>query len=883
MNLAKILYMTLIVLLLAGCGDNDAAKLLVEGDQYRSHENYSGAIVIYKTILDEHPNDIHARIGLAKSYLATGKLDQARKNYEKYLLQNPYDKEVHYDLARLERFSKDRAKALEYIASYCAEHPESLDGAVLHGQLQLEDGQDAKAEEWFRKGLAIAPESSAARLGLAHVYRSRQQLDEVDGIIAEILEKEPTNREALYLLADRKREQGDIKAYREIFVRISEAHPNDAYAKYMKAHAMLEAEDFGKAWEIAQELKATAPNSGLGQKVTGLSMYIQKEYKEAINAFHSAISIRPDAEAYFFLGLSYYALGDLETAISQFRQAADRADYIKAREMISMILLRQNRLDESVSEARKVIDEDDKNLVARMTLGDALTLKGDATGAMEQYKAVAEGSPNDSSTYLKMGALHYSLGQMDQAESALNKAVSASPESIRPVVVLFAFYMKNGETDLARRTLEDGMTGEKVDSVLYYLLAQVNLTDNNIEAAKESLAQAKASDPANPDPYITLAAMSLAERKPEAALEEYNAILAQRQDFARAWLGKALVLQLLKRPDEAEASYREALKTKSPEAYLAYASNLMRQGKPEEALTIVEQGRSELPFIPDVERLRAQILLSMKRYDDVLSLCNELEKRNQSAALGLRTRTYMLKGDFDKAVVSARQIIDFFPDQPVGYLNLAEIYANMGDRTSQMATLEEGLRRCDSNSTILVAMGTTHLGRGEIKKALTYIDAAIKRDDKNFVAQTIRGNIQTLLGDETEAVDCYKKALQLSERYVPALNNLAMIYLRSDRTRMEALRLGYTAYMQRPGDPAVLDTFGYALAVNGRSDEAVQVLQRALELAGENPDIEYHLGYAYQRSGDNDKAKPLLEKVANCENCESADEARKLLASISGE
>lgn len=883
-KLKNFVYLTLIVIFLVGCGKNDVAGMLGEAEQYQGDGNYSGAIVIYKTILEDHPNELKARLGLAKSYLATRKLDQARKNFEKYQLQNPYDKDLNYDLARLERFSRNRPKALEYIDAYCSDHADSVDGALLYGRLLLEDGKGAQAEEWFRKALQLAPDNNEAQIGIAQVYRSLGRKDEADKVIAGILAKDPTNREALYFKAARELEQKDKKAYRQTFVAISDAYPRDVYAKYIKAQAMLEEKKFDKAAQLASQLKTMAPKSPYSDKITGLSMYLQKNYQEAINAYHKAVSIRPDADSYFFLGLSYYAVGDLETAISHLRQAADRADdYLKAREMISIILLQQHRFDESMAEAQKVLDKDADNVAARMTMGDALTMKGETEEAIEQYEAVAKSRPDDSTTFLKMGALNYSLGNVQQAESDLTRAVTASPDSIRPMVILSAFYIKNNEKDMARNTLEGGLNGSKNDSVLYYLLARVELSDNNVDKAKEYLAKAKESNPDYPNSYLTLAALHLAQKKPEEALKEYTALLERKPEFTRAWLGKAMVLQLMHRPDEADASFKEALKTNTPEAYLSYARSLARGGKPDQALAVLEQGRDKMPFNAGLERLRAQVLLSMKRYDDVLALCDELETRSQSAALGLRTRTYMLKGDTDKAVGSAKQIIEFYPDQPVGYLTLADIYGGTGDKANQLATLEEGQKHCDSDSPILVALSSYYLTSGETKKALSYIDAAIKRDENNYVARTIRGNIRTLLGKDKDAVASYTKALQLSPRYVPALNNLAMLYLKDPKTRLEALRLGYTAYMQRPGEPAVLDTFGYALAVNGRNDEAVQVLEKALETAGENPDIEYHLGYAYKQSGKIDKATPLLEKVANCPDCAHAGEAKELLAAIKSE
>jgi Tfp pilus assembly protein PilF len=55
---------------------------------------------------------------------------------------------------------------------------------------------------------------------------------------------------------------------------------------------------------------------------SGLQLYFQKDYPEAIREFQNAVSINPDdARSYYFMGYSYYQLRDMEKAQDSFDMA----------------------------------------------------------------------------------------------------------------------------------------------------------------------------------------------------------------------------------------------------------------------------------------------------------------------------------------------------------------------------------------------------------------------------------------------------------------------------------------------------------------------------------------------------------------------------------
>ncbi|OIQ49155.1 Photosystem I assembly protein Ycf3 [Pseudodesulfovibrio hydrargyri] len=883
-RVASIFFLLLLTAALPACGQNSEADLMAEGQRYMQEKNYQGAIVIFKTLLEQSPEKMEARFALGKAYLRTGKLDQAEKSFEKYARQNPYDAELLLETGRLKLFRQDYAGAAETLAAYTEKEPKSAEGFSLLGRADWAQGKDEEAKAMFEKALSLDPNQEEAELALAQMSLAQDDPDRAKSLVDNLLAASPDNREGLYFKAKLAGMQGDQETYRDTMKALVKAHPTDGYAKFLYAKTLLAEGDFDGVTALANELQSGAPKMPFGKMLKGMVSYAQKDYRAAVNAFQEAVAIQPDIEGYFYLGMSYYGMGDLETAISQLRVAADRSDdFLKAREMISLILFQQKRFNESIAEAQKIIEVDSNNVLARVILGDAYTAQGDPDMALGELKEITEKNPNFANAFIKMGALYYEKGEMGESEEALKGAMNAAPDNIRPRLVLSSFYLRNGDKDLAQKVLKDGLKGTPDDVPLYVSLARMSLLDKDSAKAREYLDQARSLDAKNPAPYMMLASIDLAERDTDSALAEYNALLAQREGFVRALLAKAVVLDTLGNAGEAVAAYKEAVKSGDATAYMAYAGSLRKAGDNEGALAVANEGLGHSAHNIRLTQLKADILYGMKRYEEVLEMSNGIEKINREAGLSLRTRTFVLMKEYDKAVAAARQMCDFNPKSPAGYLILADVNMNAGRSDDWGRALSEGVEKCGPDSALLLQLGRYYSSLGDYPKALTYFDSVIKSDGNSFQAHAMQGDVYLTTGRTNKAVDSYSRALELNDRYIPALNNLAMIYVEDPKTAPEALRLAYKAYLLAPWNPSIMDTFGYALAMNGKADTAVSILEKAASVQADDQNINYHLGYAYYKAGDREQAQARLKTVADCAQCEKSRDARELLKAMDGE
>jgi tetratricopeptide (TPR) repeat protein len=122
------------------------------------------------------------------------------------------------------------------------------------------------------------------------------------------------------------------------------------------------------------------------------------------------------------------------------------------------------------------------------------------------------------------------------------------------------------------------------------------------------------------------------------------------------------------------------------------------------------------------------------------------------------------------------------------------------------------------------------------------------------------GNLYQSKSDWKKAEDAYQRALAINSQDPVASNELARVMLSKGENLDIALSLAQTAGRGLPNAPAVVDTLGWIYYRKGVYPLAINYLEQALQLQEknkmpDNPDIDYHLGWAYEKA-----EKPALAR-----------------------
>ena len=113
------------------------------------------------------------------------------------------------------------------------------------------------------------------------------------------------------------------------------------------------------------------------------------------------------------------------------------------------------------------------------------------------------------------------------------------------------------------------------------------------------------------------------------------------------------------------------------------------------------------------------------------------------------------------------------------------------------------------------------------------------------------------------------------------MNNLASLLTeKGDKANLDKA-LGLAKGFENADYPAFIDTLGWIYFKSGQNDRALPLLQKAVDKAPDVAVFQYHLGMAYYKKGDMKTAKGYLKKAVDAKSkFPGIEEAKGTLAKL---
>ncbi len=316
-------------------------------------------------------------------------------------------------------------------------------------------------------------------------------------------------------------------------------------------------------------------------------------------------------------------------------------------------------------------------------------------------------------------------------------------------------------------------------------------------------------------------------------------VLAQleRRDDATALLDAAFGAD----PDPLVAALRESLDAgESPafdiitspaeglaEVFFTVAGALSGEAEDTYTLLYARVAEALAPAHTDATLLAAAILERQEQYELATAAYNRISREDPAFHLAELGRAEALRAAErnDAAIEVLEQLAKSHPDLPDVHRALGDIY------------------RAEERYDLAAAA----------------YDAAIAalpvEDASQWVLYYVRGISHERGKRWEQAEPDFRKALELSPDQPQVLNYLGYSFLEMQENLDEALGMIQRAVDQRPDDGYIVDSLGWALYRLGRYEEAVAPMERAAELMAVDPIVNDHLGDVYWAVGRRTEAE----------------------------
>ena len=859
--------------------------------EFRRAGDRRTAVIVLKQRLLEAPDDVDARILLARLYNEFERGDLDARTLEPLRGNRGFPNRAMPVWLEAELLLGKPEEVLQRIDTHTLRTGSDTASRLLLGRAQLEAGRFEASEQTFDQILSRSPSNAGALAGLARIGLRRRRFGDAERWAARAIEKAPgalsgwlVKGDILYALgrfqearqayAHAVELNGDIARARLGLARtllvmhrypgadaqlaaVESVHRGLAEVLLLKALSALGQGALTQAAADAAQLAAAFPASPRAMLVKGTVALRQSRYAEATASLELAVAKAPGSiHARELLARAQLATGGARDAIRTL-VPAQRADPFN-REVLTLLgqayLASGNaaRANALLARAMKTVSGPQ---AARMRTGLALQMLalGDVEGARaERAKARVE-NPGGNEGAMLDAFLALQAGRTSEATELagqLARGTAGKPAAIALNLQGIAFETA-GDLERARATYEAARK-QAPD----YLYSTFNLARLEARAGRTARARALyrdlSAEGANPEASIALANLAYEAGDAGAARQELEAARGKHPDH----IGLRLALVRLDldqgRAEAARALAEDTLglAPHNPNVVRLTVASRERTGAATDGLALLEQAVREAPgnaMLTGLVTARRYARGERKEARRALAAYVTAGRR-QPAALAEAARMALSGQDGEEAARLVSRALKAAPGDPVPILLAADIDVAAGRYHDAVRRYRSLLDR-DPDGAARLKLGHALWLSGDRSGAERQFRLLLARDAGDFRARLSLAQLYAREGKPQAARLEYERVLERRPRDRAALNNLAALLLRKGDSK-EALVVAARAYALPGFNAHVADTYGWALHQTGKVQKAVEVLALAVQAAPARALPRYHLGAARARAGD---------------------------------
>ena len=224
--------------------------------------------------------------------------------------------------------------------------------------------------------------------------------------------------------------------------------------KIEKAMSLFKEKKYKEAIDAFSSVLETEPDNADVYNNMGVAYSCEGDFEHAEKSYVRALELDPElAQAYINLSDLYYKSGDLASAVGTLQRGSyELRDNLAIAHLLARVYIEDQRWDDAIEELERVLDGEPENYDAYYDLGHVYFELGDYETAIDNFENVIAYEENQNNELL-----YYALAQAYEANNQIDKAIS---NYLKAIVVNDKFtlaYKKVGILFLARGDYEDAI------------------------------------------------------------------------------------------------------------------------------------------------------------------------------------------------------------------------------------------------------------------------------------------------------------------------------------------------------------------------------------------------------------------------------------------
>jgi tetratricopeptide (TPR) repeat protein len=413
--------------------------------------------------------------------------------------------------------------------------------------------------------------------------------------------------------------------------------------------------------------------------------------------------------------------------------------------------------------------------------------------------------------------------------------------------------------------------------------------------------------------------MLVDQKKFDDALAHINTAIKADPGSVPAYFARGKVWALMARWDDAKDAFNQVLKLnpRAASAQVELSKLHLQSGATDVAVTLAGAAVTSDPRRADARLILARGLIARGDFGQAQTILADLQRGMPDSAIihAQLGWLHLAKKENPEATAEFQHALKIDPLQLDAVSGIVAQDMATGRKAEAIARLDAMVKDAPSNAALLTLSGRTNATAGNLDVAQSLLSKAIATDPNSLdaysylgevylrqnriedarrefenraqlemhpvAALTMVGLIYQMQNRTTDAQHMFEKVLEIDPKSSVAANNLAWIYAENGGNLDVALQLAQTAQASLPNSAEATDTLGYIYMKKQLYELSISTLKRAVDSEPKNAAFQYHLGLAYAKYGDKDKAKPIIETALRLKSdFTGADDAKRLLAGL---
>ena len=848
---------TVLSLVLVGCS-GDSEEMSQEEIQYLSHVDQArffqqqgelkASTLEARNAIDLQPGRLAPYLVIIDNLLKAGdarsaerQLDQLLEN-EDLTIDDQNQAQIGLIKARANLMQQNYNEALEALAPITnPDRAQDMESRILRGDIHLAAGNRDAAKAAYENALELDSNSALPFVGLSRVAYSTENRDQAREYIQKAEEVDPQNEE-LWLWKGRlahaenrwaEAEQAYINALETIG-----QYDVMTFQKYETMSALIDVlRQQGKSAEafVYEEILAkSAPGTIRSNLVAAQEAFNEGDLSSAARYLEEVLTQSPGNEtAATLLGIIRFRQGRAEDAEKLLAPVVEMNESIEATRLLAAARLQQRDV-EGARELFSDIDENEADPSTLALVGIASLAGGDTETGERLIEKSLELNEENNQLRLRYANYHISQGNTDKAIILAREAISLDPEGNAGRQMLIRAHIAADELGNATEVAEDWVEEMPSNEQALLFRGNVALQANNPEQAEQYFQRARKAEPESPTALVALGRLEQSRGNTEAAQAYFVEAVQLAPNNRQALQGLTSVM-----PREEVTSLMAEIREAQPEAIgprLVLLESALING--DRTLADELTGGLIEREEPDTPAPAEQIVSTIYS-----GTATQLARRGQTE---------------QASDILKRGRILFPENENIG-LQAATLEFAQGNATAARSILSD-VKQASPYSPAPFLVEARYLERnGQPAEAAELYQLALEKDPDNPGLMMSLASAHQSANQQRKAEELYRQIISIQPNNAAALNNLAWMY--QEQGNPEAMELGRKAYELAPQNAAIADTYGWILFNAGKLQESLPVLEKAHQLQPESKDIALHLVEAYKATGQDGKAKALLDKM----------------------